>query len=60
MRELLQSQIAQTKEKIQAIEAALNTATNLQPMFIKMMANSKRHHEVNLEWLQEQLAEGIQ
>ena len=60
MRELLQSQIAQTKEKIQAIEAALNTATNLQPMFIKMMANSKRHHEVDLEWLQEQLAEGIQ
>lgn len=55
MDKLLKSQIEQTQAKIRAIDAALANPADLQPMFIKMMTNSKRHHEVNLEWLQEQL-----
>lgn len=58
MVQLLEGQIAQTQEKIRLIEAALaNPAEQLRPNFLKMMENSRQHHEVNLAWFQEQLAE---
>lgn len=56
--QLLEKQMAQTQEKIRLIEVALeNPVKQLGPNFLKMMENSKRHHQVNLAWFQEQLAE---
>lgn len=55
MRSLLEKQIQQTQEKIHAIGLALDSSQELRPNFIQMLENSKRHHEVNLEWFKEQL-----
>ncbi|GAA2903303.1 PadR family transcriptional regulator [Enterococcus pseudoavium] len=57
MKEILAKQIDQTKEKIQLIDDALKTPNSLRRNFVKMMENSKHHHEVNLAWFQEQLNE---
>lgn len=57
MEQLLKKQIQQTQEKIHLIELALTSPDRLRPNFVKMMENSKRHHEVNLEWFQEQLTD---
>lgn len=57
MEQLLKKQIQQTQEKIHLIELALTSPDQLRPNFVKMMENSKRHHEVNLEWFQEQLTD---
>lgn len=54
---LLEAQIEQTKEKIGLIEESLKNPGNLRKPFIQMMENSKRHHQVNLQWFQEQLLE---
>lgn len=54
---LLEAQIEQTKEKIGLIEESLKNPSNLRKPFIQMMENSKRHHQVNLQWFQEQLSE---
>lgn len=57
MIEILEKQIQQTQEKIQLINLALKSQKQTRPKFAKMMENSKRHHEVNLAWFQEQLNE---
>lgn len=57
MKQLLVKQIQQTQEKIRLIELALQSPEQLRPNFVKMMENSKRHHEVNLIWFKEQLTE---
>ncbi|OJG46686.1 hypothetical protein RV04_GL001114 [Enterococcus hermanniensis] len=57
MIDLLEVQIEQTKEKIRLIEDSLKNPGNLRKPFIQMMENSKRHHQVNLQWFQEQLSE---
>ncbi|MDU5509423.1 helix-turn-helix transcriptional regulator [Enterococcus gilvus] len=59
IQQLLQTQIQQTKEKIRLIDEALSSSKQLHSNFAKMMENSKRHHEVNLEWFQEQLVDSL-
>lgn len=53
--QLLTSQIQQTQEKIRLIDLALEEPNELRQNFSEMLKNSKRHHEVNLVWFQEQL-----
>nr|WP_236671952.1 helix-turn-helix transcriptional regulator [Enterococcus sp. BWB1-3] len=61
-KKLVQTQISQTKKKVQNIEEALKHRETILPSFAKMLENSQTHHLVNIRWFEELLedAENMQ
>lgn len=55
LRNLIEVQIKQTKEKISLLEQSLQHNETIPVYFIKMLENSLSHHLVNVKWFQELL-----
>ncbi|MGY3777980.1 PadR family transcriptional regulator [Isobaculum melis] len=55
--QLIQEQIAESKQKIALLEHSIEHNEELSAPFIKMLENSRAHHLVNVNWFESLLAE---